>query len=376
MREVGVMAYLKAYHTAKGTKYLILEQGKTIANLGYCSRKEADKILRQLSQEIARQKLSRKFHLRDDRLLFSSYLDEYIDTYLVRKAKNTINSELQAIAELKAFLGNIPLTLLSKRDIEDYINHRLNTGRKRDGKPLSPESINLELRYLRGILNKAVEDGYIDGSPFKGVKFLRTNKPVPEYLSPEEFQRFLDKCPVHLRAIVFIDVLTGLRKGELLNLKFQDIDFDRGYIKVTNTKGKRDRIVELNDEALEELRFLRENYPHPRLNRYLPREPHQREYVFCNPEGKPYQDIRASFNTALKQAGLPRITLHTLRKTYLSWLARAGVHPKIAQMLAGHSDIGITMDIYTGVGRQEIREAVNNLPRIASGRRGNLRVIK
>ena len=370
------MAYLRSYHTKKGIKYLIREGTKDIANLGYCTNREAEKALKQVSQEIARQKLNRKFHLRDDKLLFSFYLDEYINTYLVRKSKNTISSELQAIEEFRPILGNIPLSLMGKKDIEDYINQRLNAGRKRDGKPLSLNSINLELRYFRGILNKAVGDGYIDVSPFNGVKFFKTNKPVAKYLTPEEFQRFLEVSPAHLKAIIFIDVLTGLRKEELFNLKFEHIDFDKAYIEVINTKGKRDRIVELNDDALEELRYLKEHYPHPRLNRYLSREPHQRYYVFCNPEGKPYRDIRTSLNTALKKATLPKIDLHTLRKTYLSWLAQTGAHPKIAQMLAGHSDIGITMNVYTAVGREDMRKAVNNLPRIASGRRGSLRLLK
>ena len=372
------MAYLRSYHTQKGIKYLIREGSKDIANLGYCTRREAEKSFKQVSQEIARQKLNRKFHLRDDKLLFSDYLDIYIDNYLGRKAPETRISELKAIAKFKNLFGHIPLAELQKTDIEQYINWRL-AYKKKNGDPVSPKSIEVELGYLKLILNKAVDDAYLNVSPYKpSIKAPKIDKPLPRFLTVQECQTLLDTCSAHLRSILLLDVLTGLRKGELLRLKFSEIDFDRKVIAVVSepnrhTKNRRSRLIDLHPTALEELRFLTTNWPHPSLNKYLPRQKHQIEYVFCHEDGNPFKEIKRSFGRAKRIAGLEGIKFHDLRKTFVSWLAQTGTHPKVAMMLAGHSDVKITMDVYTGISRDEMKQAINSLPSFDSSKK--LRVI-
>lgn len=373
------MAYLKAYLTDKGTKYIILEQNRTIANLGYCTQKEAEKALKQVSQEIARQKLNRKFHIKDTELVFSGYLNIYMDSYLVRKAPNTRISEVKAIVRFKEFFGEIPLVEIQKTDIERYINWRL-AYRKKNNQPVSPKSINVELGYLKLIFNKAVDDEYLDVSPYKtSIKFLRVDKPLPKYLTTQEFQTLLDTCSPHLRSIILLDGLTGLRKGELLNLKFSDIDFNRKVLTVVSepsrhTKNRQSCLVDLHPTALEELIFLRTNWPHPSHNKYLPRQAHQMDYVFCGVDGKPFKDLKSSFKRATRIAGFKDIKFHDLRKTFISWLAQTGSHPKVAMRLAGHSDVKITMDVYTGVGRDELKAGINRLPSFESSRK--LKVMK
>jgi integrase len=131
--------------------------------------------------------------------------------------------------------------------------------------------------------------------------------------------------------------------------------------------------VPLNQALRAELEFLKAYLPvqgsyrknHHKGHEVVPRAVHQQEYVFCHEDGSKVRSIRSSITRALKDRGLVGVTPHGLRKTFCSQLARAKVHPKVAQTLMGHADVTLTMKVYTEIDDEQLKEAVNCLPRFS-----------
>ena len=167
------------------------------------------------------------------------------------------------------------------------------------------------------------------------------------------------------------------------NLKFEDIDWELNRLavvtdKTRKTKNRKTRFIPLNRDLREVLFFLRDHLPVPGGNglvKVKPREAHQREYVFCHPDGTRVVSFKRSIRGALKKHGITGVSPHGLRKTFCSQLARCKVHPKVAQQLMGHSDVNLTMRVYTEIDDDQMREAVNALPTMNDLRRSNLKLV-
>jgi integrase len=99
------------------------------------------------------------------------------------------------------------------------------------------------------------------------------------------------------------------------------------------------------------------------------------EYVLCHPDGRAIKCFRRLIGRALKQHKIFGVTPHGLRKTFCSLLARQKVHPKVAQELIGHSEIGLTMKVYTEVDDGQLAEAVNSLPTMQDWIKPQLKVV-
>ena len=148
-----------------------------------------------------------------------------------------------------------------------------------------------------------------------------------------------------------------MRKSELFHLEWSDVDFRKRTITVSNktdrdtgeewhTKNYEYRVIPMNDSLYEVLR---------RQPRHI-----SSSSVFCNPDGTRFHDIRAGFETALREAGLDHIPIHALRHTFASNLVMSGVDIRTVQKLLGHKDIKTTMR-YAHLAPDHLRSAVENL---------------
>ncbi|MCK4418022.1 MAG: site-specific integrase [Candidatus Latescibacteria bacterium] len=156
----------------------------------------------------------------------------------------------------------------------------------------------------------------------------------PRYLTKEECRALLAQCPPHLYPIVLTALNTGMRKGELFNLMWEDVDFWKGIITVRNrkefhTKNYENRTIPMNDLLWRTLREL------PQNSTSL--------YVFENKSGRSYDDLKRSYHTAVKKAGLGHARFHDLRHTFASHLVMAGVDLRTVQALMGHKTVQMTM---------------------------------
>jgi integrase len=148
------------------------------------------------------------------------------------------------------------------------------------------------------------------------------NQVVERILSSAEEQRLLDECSERLKPVVVLALHTGMRKSELLNLKWKNIDFVKKMILVEHTKSGRARRIPMNETAEAELLALKSR--------------NGTERVF------PYASIRSAWEGARKRAGLVGLRFHDLRHTFATRLIERGVDPVRVQRLLGHSTLLVT----------------------------------
>ena len=235
------------------------------------------------------------------------------------------------------------------RRIRDYIDWRKDSGRIRS------VSVNKELSCIKAAFRFAEERGYILESPARRVPLLRSDSVVHDrFIGHEDYLILLAKTEEereHIRSTFFNDrrewimlaCNTGLRPGEQRILEFSDINLKHGFLRI---------------QSKPRIDFHVKNYQH----RYIPLPPQAQQavlaqlekkhpdsdFVFHRPDGSPWGDIAASFDELVVRAGLQkkeppqRLTLHSLRHTYASWLAIAGVSLRRIQELLGHKSIATT----------------------------------
>lgn len=214
-------------------------------------------------------------------------------------------------------------------------------------------------RHLRAFLNWTVEEGYLDRSPLEDVRQPKKEKKQPAFFSADDIEKIMLAIDAHaelqagergptpddqwLKDLIRVAVATGLRRSELLNLRFEDIDFQHGILHVRNrdrerTKSGHERSVKLVGGALQVLR-----------RRYAEWEEGGRVFVDVN--GTPIKPDRATkrFKFFVRKAKLPnreRLNFHSLRHTAGSWLAMKGVPMAVIRDIIGHSSTQIT-EIYS-----------------------------
>lgn len=242
----------------------------------------------------------------------------------------TPDRKIRVLQGLLPFFGDKFVGEITTWQIEKYLHHRKN--RKETSKQIKPATINREVSLLKHMFNKAIEWKRLRENPAKSIKKLRENNRRLRFLTEEEIAALLAICVGYLRDIVLVALCTGMRKGEIFNLQKQDINLDTGMIHVSDSKNNETREIPINDILCPALQTILHNTMDPQ------------DYIFANPKtGKPYDDIKKSFKTALRNAGVKDFTFHDLRHTFASHLVMNGVDLMTVKELLGHKDIKMTM---------------------------------
>jgi integrase len=217
-------------------------------------------------------------------------------------------------------------------------------------RPRSVASVNRELSMLSRIFSLAIMNGEASVNPCSKVKKLSGEQPRTRYLLPDEEQRLfavLSGSRSHLRPIVVLALNTGMRRGEILRLKWEHVDFHTNEIKATHTKGHRDRFIPMNKRVREVLLELRQSS--------------EGEFLFPGrKEGSSIGDIKKAFNAACRDANIEGFRFHDLRHTFGTGAADAGIALTAVAAVMGHADIHTTMRYAhaTDEGRRRAVEAV------------------
>lgn len=270
----------------------------------------------------------------------------------------------------KGSLGATPIQKLRPQDIQG-LYHRMIT----EGK--SPRSVQMLHTVLRRALKQAAEWGVISSNPADKVKPPRVERKEIEPLSPDQIRAFMGALEEErLRALFVLAITTGLRRGELLGLRWQDVDMDGGTLTVaqtmkplgkngwtfgpTKTKSSR-RTLDLPEIALHYLRRWKKDQLAEREEALKKGAQWEHpELVFTTRLGgliNPHNLRNRSFQSVLERAGLPHFRFHDLRHTAATLMLIQGVTPKVLQELLGHSQIQVTMDVYGHVVREQKKEA-------------------
>ncbi len=276
----------------------------------------------------------------------SQFQKEFLAYAASTYSRRTVEVYRHALAKLQTITGDIWLTSIIPKHVDQYKIERL--------KSIAPVSVNVELRTLKAAFYTALRWGLLTENPFKKVSLLRLPYEQPAYFTKEEFRRLLSLVGEQwLRELVIVAVSTGLRRGELLNLTWQDVDFERWLLHVHSTenfrtKGGRRRAVPMSETLFH---LLWNKAQHSNC-----------QYVFTLSGRKVSEDwISHKFKFYLRKAGLSeKLHFHSLRHTFATWLVQEGVSIYEVQKLLGHSSISVTQ-IYSHLAASELHGAVNKI---------------
>ncbi len=287
----------------------------------------------------------------------STFKDEYISYVSGIKSRSYIRSIKLSFRQLIAFTGNMNLSFLDTRTLDKFINSTYSH---------APKAAALYYRTLKAAFSKAVVWNYLPENPFKKIKAPRTLSTIPLFISPEEFQNIIAHTPhQYLKDLFTTAFYTGMREGEIANLKWSWIDFDQNIIKIRcseefSTKGKKERIIPIC-KILRSV--LLNQFPHVIvLNKNNPAPPTD-QFVFTRQNGiKLTEDfISKQFKKSVRKSGLhDKIHFHTLRHSFASMLVQRGVSLYVVKELLGHEDLSTTQ-IYSHLQKQNLMDAVNLL---------------
>lgn len=219
-----------------------------------------------------------------------------LDTVMAKKSYDRDNL---SISKLSAFFSGKRVSEITVNSIESYRLKRALEKSCRKQKT-RPATINREIACLRSILYLAREEKGIDVLSFKKIKPLDEQNTRNRILSDKELENLLEHLPPHTLQIVLMAYLTAMRKSEILQLTWDKVDIENGFVNLDpeDTKTKEGRSIPLSSKLIEILKSIPQDENIP--------------YVFTW-KGKPINDIKKSFTTARKKAGIEDFTFHDFR---------------------------------------------------------------
>lgn len=340
---------------------------------GFKKKKEAEKeLVKVLSQ------LESNTFICPDKLELGEYLKQWFSDYVeANLAPKTIegyrvNVEGHIIPEL----GKIPLQKLQPIHIQKFYKLKLEKGRLVGEGGLSPKSVLYIHRVLRQALNHAVKMQLIPRNVADCVEVPRQKVFKAAYLNEGQVQNLLRAFKeTNIYIAVLLAVGVGLRRGEAMGLQWKDIDFKSKIITISrsllpSSKGlifhtpkteNSQRHIVVPDSILDELELQKSKQDD--FKALLGDGYRNNDLITCYEDGTPINPASAShtFARVLQRNGLPHIRFHDLRHTNATLMLKHNIPAKVASERLGHSNIGITLDLYSHVMKEMQEDAANKL---------------
>lgn len=281
----------------------------------------------------------------NNKITYEEFIKQYLQYSRTNHSHTYTTRIIYCLKQFTPFIGGITLENIKPLTIENYKSLRLTQ--------VSKITINIELRSIKAIFNKAVEWGFLQSSPLKGVKLFSITERKIKCLSDKEFQNILQLInQPWLKRLVIAAVNTGMRRNELLYLRWEDIDLDNKYLIIRNredfsTKSKKDRLIPLNDTFINLLRSI----------------DRKSNFVFTYEDGKRIKPnyVTQCFRDIIIISKINRdINFHSLRHTFATWLVTKGASIFSISKLLGHSSVAVT-EIYSHLRAEDLLDTVNKL---------------
>jgi integrase len=302
----------------KGQYYIDYHvHGRRVREVVGHSKKLAESALQARQGDVVEGRFHLKKHSRTTFAEFAAQYLEHSQTY-----KRSYHRDQTILVNLTPFFGTSRLGDIDAQAIDRYITQRATQVR--------PGTVNRELVLLRHLLNRAVQWGKIDKSPWSGGKMLRVENLPERYLSREEEVKLLAACNGHMGPMVLMALNTGMRLNEIITLPWEQVDLEQRVITVLLTKNDRVRKIPINETLTAILRELKASS--------------QSRFVFVYARTKrPVASVRTAWLAALRRSGIAHCRFHDLRHTFASRLVAAGVDLVVVKELMGHSTITMTV---------------------------------
>jgi len=340
---------------------------------GFATKKEAE---RAMVEKIA--EINRGDYVEPSKMTVREFLNMWLLDEVKPNRKTTTYDLYRSLSKNHIIpeIGNIPLNKLTTIHIHRFSKSLLDKG-------VSPTTTKFNIRIIKVALNWAVKMQLIPKNP--AANFQTSVKPAGSEMkvwTDQQVNQFLQAARgSKYYPAYYLAVSTGMRIGEILGLKWSDVDFDQGVISIrrilqrtseglklvdqTKTTKSR-RLINISPSTVEVLKKHRIKQKEEMI-KYNYRNA---DLVFTTRSGKPVEPrtFREYFATIVKKAGLPRIRFHDLRHTHATLLLQQGVHPKIVSERLGHTSISMTLDIYSHVIPSMQKEAAEMFDQIIAGK--------
>lgn len=337
----GRKAFALRYRTSTGRqRYLTIAPypGLTVQEARSRARKELAGILD--GADPAREKREQRDELRTVESLIRSWIREYARHHRRSWGEDQRRMEAKVLPEIGA------------RHLAELAPSSLGRLHRKVGET-APVEANRCLETIRAAWRWAEKEGRLPPGCTDPTRRIQRFREVARdrWLRDDELQRLLaatdQEQDPHARIAIRLLVLTGLRKNELLRLRWSDVDLDRQELRLPQTKSGRPQTRPLPSAAISAINEL-------------PRE--RSQWLFPSPvdPGAPRRDLKRSWNRIRHRAGLTDVTLHDLRRTCGSYMAQAGVPLQVIQQVLGHSHPSITR-LYARLSSKNEREALEQV---------------
>jgi integrase len=293
--------------------------------------------------------------------LFSEFVDETFLPWSTANKRSHREDEQRSVT-LKGFFGEKHLRDIKPMMIEKFKRERLATPTKHDTeerpRPRSPASVNRDLACLSKILSMAFDNELVDSNPMRRVRLLKENGSRERFITADEEVKLFAKLTGrrdHIRSVVTVALNTGMRRGEILDLQWENVNFIARTIFIARSKTGKTRTIPMNDIVFEELKALKQDAG-------------TRDFVFSvSKTGVNIDSIKTGWRNACAAAGLVDLRFHDTRHTFATRLRANGVHEWDIRDLLGHTTTRMT-SVYTHQTPANLRQAVTTLGQSKPGR--------
>ena len=345
-----------------------------------------------------REELKAGTYVEPTKITLGDWLDRWLETYMKPTLRTTTyESYLTQIEKhIKPTLGAYPLKKLLPSNLQNLYKDKL-TGGRADGKKggLSTRTVRYIAFILQAALKQAVKEGLLTRNVAEATNLPKHEKKEIAYLTTEEITEFIVIAQEsRYYPALLLELGTGLRRGELLGLKWQDIDSKQGTATIrrslVRTKDgprfhepkteKSIRTVKLPDEVLTELKAHKARQNQEKLilsgetidGVYVPNYKDD-DLVFCQANGKLLEprNFTRHFDMLLKKAKIRHVSFHSLRHTHATELLRLGIGLKAIQGRLGHADFTTTANIYAHLAdslQQEAADKINEVLKLGKNK--------
>ncbi len=278
-----------------------------------------------------------------------------------RKTKSCIVLRIIQLIIIKPKLGKIKLAKLTNLDLQKFYKYLLEDGRiqrkesEKQSNGLSAKTVRNIHQVIMSALEVAKSQEIIIKNPAEKCSLPKKEHREMKTLNQEDLQKFFESAKKeNMYELFYIDIITGLRRGELLGLKWKDIDFKSRVISVKR------QVLRVDGEVVESPLKTKNSYRNisigedaVNLLRKLKKDSNS-EYVFSTEDGKPLppDSLRKILHRILNNADLPIVRFHDLRHTFATLALQNGVDIKTVSGMLGHFSAGFTLDTYTHVTTQ------------------------
>lgn len=241
----------------------------------------------------------------------------FIQEHVAKKKVSTIGFYQKLVKALAEEFSGEYLDEITRAKLAKY----------ESGLRLSPSRTKHYRATMSGIYKTAIRHDWVDANPCRDLEPIKVNNERYRFLSKMEWRKLKEALPEPERSIAETSVLRGMRLGEILSLKWNDVDEARDEITMPDTKGNRPRVIPL--EGAKEV---------------FHRQPTRHGLVFPNRLGRPHtvDGVSRRINKLARDAGIDDFTFHDLRHTYASWYVQAGGDMYRLQRILGHKSPAMT----------------------------------